>query len=106
MNDSLCTCGHLPHIFACWGDNGECACREHAAVQKVDDDPFRPMTREELTALLIALQYKVAHPNERTTALKNALFNMLVVAKADEWDKASTGRQIIYRNAEEVLARG
>lgn len=136
MSDSLCTCGHLPHIFSCWGDNGECACREHAApstiktpqplrydhmqvpvwpyrtfrrvgvsewscpdcertisadcprdllhlpchegyvaepVQKLDDDPCRPMNREELTRLLIQLQYKLAHPNERTQRAISAL---------------------------------
>lgn len=38
METPLCTCNHPPHIFACWGDNGECACREHAVpVQKVDE---------------------------------------------------------------------
>lgn len=44
METSLCTCGHLPHIFACWGDNGECACREHAdaSVQKVDTPTLIP----------------------------------------------------------------
>lgn len=55
MSAPLCTgCVHPPHIFACWGDNGECACREHASlrypwdVQKVDRSSLLPTLTQKL----------------------------------------------------------
>lgn len=170
METPLCTCNHPAHIFACWGDNGECACREHAVpVQKVDrafdpdpyttyeigsggevglrcsdgkghqysrtlsgcciicgdlapvqkvDEPLCAVCRKTeaehhwLSGVINCEVFRLTKPVDDiresafTETLKAALSNMLAVAKADEWDKASTGRQIIYRNAEEVLARG
>lgn len=41
--------------------------------------------------------------NKREKAIKQILEDMVYVAKQDGWDKSTTGRQLILRDAEKLL---
>jgi len=59
----------------------------------------------ELTDALKEYREQLTKAETNIKLLRSALCDMMCIAEVDKWDKATTGRQIIFQTAEDVMYR-
>lgn len=61
--------------------------------------------RPQLEEIALAATKRIATMQAEITDLKRKLADMISIAESDGWDKASTGRQLVLRDAVRALAK-